>query len=147
MNAPSPVVRRVFTGFVAALALAFTASLTAQIPQRNVNMVSGLEWPGGDPFLQRQNEPSIAASTRNPLHLLAGSNDYRSIDLAGILGSEEVGDAWAGLFTSTDGGERWTSTLVPGFPFDPDPRGQASPLYGYHAAADPVVRAGTNGLM
>jgi parallel beta-helix repeat protein len=148
MSAPSLVIRRVCAAFGTAVALAFTASLTAQIPTRNVNMVSGLEWPGGDPFLQRQNEPSIAASTRNPLHLLAGSNDYRSIDLAGILGNDnEVGDAWAGLYTSTDGGERWKSTLVPGFPNDPDPRGQASPLYGYNAAADPVVRAGTNGLM
>jgi hypothetical protein len=26
----------------------------------NVNMVSGTTWPGGDPFLQRQNEPSMA---------------------------------------------------------------------------------------
>ena len=147
MNTPSLVARRVIAAFALASACAFTASLTAQIPSRNVNMVSGLEWPGGDPWLQRQNEPSVAASTRNPLHLLAGSNDYRSIDLAGILGSEETGDAWAGLYMSTDGGERWTSTLVPGFPHDPDPRGQASPLYGYHAAADPVVRAGTNGLM
>ncbi len=47
-------------------------SVVAQIPGRNVNMVAGTDWPGGDPFLQRQNEPSIAASTRNPLHLVAG---------------------------------------------------------------------------
>jgi len=147
MSAPSLAARRVLRAFIVASVCAFTASVAAQIPTRNVNMVSGLEWPLGDPFLQRQNEPSVAASTRNPLHLLAGANDYRSIDLAGILGSEETGDAWAGLFTSTDGGERWTSTLVPGFPFDPDPVGQASALYGYKAAADPVVRAGTNGLM
>ena len=29
------------------------------IAGRNVNMVSGTEWPDGDPFLQRQNEPTI----------------------------------------------------------------------------------------
>jgi len=48
---------------------------------RNVNMVSGRDWPNGDPYLQRQNEPSVAASTRNPLHLLGGANDYRTVDM------------------------------------------------------------------
>ena len=49
----------------------------AQVSGQNVNMVSGTNWTNGDPFLQRQNEPSIAASSRNPSHLLAGANDYR----------------------------------------------------------------------
>ena len=40
----------------------------AQIADRNINMVSGTTWPDGDPFLQRQNEPSMAASSRNPRH-------------------------------------------------------------------------------
>ena len=64
-----------------------------QIPGRNVNMVSGIAWPAGDPFLQRQNEPSLAVSSRNPSHLLAGSNDYRTVDLPGSPGAE-TGDAW-----------------------------------------------------
>ncbi len=34
----------------------------------------------GDLFLQRQVEPSIAVSTRNPDHLLAAFNDYRAVD-------------------------------------------------------------------
>ena len=50
----------------------------APIGGTNVNIVSGTSFPDGDPFLQRQNEPSSAASTRNPLHLLAGANDYRT---------------------------------------------------------------------
>ena len=40
------------------------ASLAAQVAGRNVNMVSGGTFPGGDPYLQKQNEPSIAVSTR-----------------------------------------------------------------------------------
>ena len=77
----------------AAIALAGGLALTtinAQIPGRNVNMVAGTQWPGGDPHLQRQNEPSIAASTRNPLHLLAGSNDYRTVDLPFPMSIDDV---------------------------------------------------------
>src|SRR3954465_9130417 len=137
--------RRLALALVAATALG-TAFIHAQIPGRNVNMVSGTSLIDGDPFLQRQNEPSVAASTRNPLHLLGGSNDYRTVDLPGIPGSEEAGDAWLGVFKSTDGGQRWKSTLIPGYPQDQTANGLASPLKGYQAGADPVVRAGTNGL-
>jgi hypothetical protein len=131
---------------IAFAAACVPAILAGQIPGRNVNMVTGITWPGGDPFLQRQNEPSVAASSRNPLHLLAGANDYRTIDLPGLPDSKEVGDAWMGLFKSTNGGATWTSTLLPGYPQDSSPEGALSPLKEYTAAADPVVRAGTNGL-
>ncbi len=131
----------------AVVVLSITATVGAQIPGRNVNMVAGTEWPGGDPFLQRQNEPSIAASTRNSLHLLAGSNDYRTVDLPGLPDDVETGDAWVSIYKSFDGGQRWASTLMPGYPQDTSATGIASPLKGYQAAADPVVRAGTNGLV
>ncbi|MEW6319979.1 MAG: right-handed parallel beta-helix repeat-containing protein [Acidobacteriota bacterium] len=122
------------------------SAVHAQLPGRNVNMVSGLDWPNGDPFLQRQNEPSIAASTRNPLHLVGGSNDYRTVDVPGLPDGSETGDAWLGVYKSQDGGQRWTSTLLPGYPQDTSPEGLASPLKGYQAGADPVVRAGVSGL-
>ena len=112
----------------------------------NVNMVSGTGWTNGDPFLQRQNEPSMAVSTRNTLHLLAGANDYRNVDVPGLLSIDVQGDAWVGLFKSFDGGQTWQSTLLPGYPLDSSPQGTASPIHGFQAAADPVVRAGTNGL-
>ncbi len=117
-------------------------------PGQNVNMVSGTKWPGGDPFLQRQNEPSIAVSTRNAQHLLAGANDYRTVDLpiSDVLPAGEAGDAWLGIFKSFDGGASWQSTLIPGFPQDKSPAGLASPMKGLTAASDPVVRAGTNGM-
>jgi uncharacterized protein YjbI with pentapeptide repeats len=125
-----------------------TALDSTMIAGRNVNMVSGTQLPGGDPWLQRQNEPSIAVSTRNPLHILAGANDYRTVDMSasegelpGIPGLS-TGDAWLGVYLSVDGGESWQSTLVPGYPQDLS----ASPLKAYVAASDPIVRAGTNGL-
>jgi Big-like domain-containing protein/pentapeptide repeat protein len=117
-----------------------------QTPGQNVNMVSGTKWPGGDPFLQRQNEPSLAVSTRNPIHLLAGANDYRSVDIPNPNSPDERGDAWLGVFKTFDGGATWGSTLLPGYPQDTTPAGMASPLHGFTTAADPVVRAGTNGL-
>src|SRR5512140_2724494 len=131
---------------LATLALAAAVSpVQAQVAGANVNMVSGTGWPGGDPFLQRQNEPSLAVSTRNPAHLLAGANDYRSVDLPG-LPVGETGDAWLGLFKSFDGGLTWQSTLLPGYPQDQSPEGLASPLKPFTAAADAVVRAGADGL-
>lgn len=125
---------------------------SAQIAGPNVNMVSGKTLPGGDPYLQRQNEPSIAVSTRNPLHLLAGANDYRTVDIPFVPGTEgedePKGDAWLGVFKSFDGGLTWRSTLIPGYRQDTSPEGAVSPLKaaGFQAAADPVVREGTNGL-
>lgn len=62
-------------------ALCIPTSAQSPTPGQNVNMVSGFTWPYGDPFLERQNEPSLAVSTRNPLHLLGGANDYRTVDL------------------------------------------------------------------
>ncbi len=128
---------------------------------RNVNMVSGITLPNGDPYLQRQNEPSITVSTRNTLHLLAGSNDYRTVDMP--LENEQLPgregplaaapDAWLGLYKSVDGGQSWASTLLPGFPQDTSAAGMASPLKfnpakkkGFTAAADPVVRSGPSGM-
>ena len=125
--------------------ISLTVAAQAQIPGRNINMVSGVQWPGGDPFLQRQNEPSIAVSTRNPQHLMAGANDYRTVDLPGLPGGE-TGDAWLGVFKSLDDGQTWNSTLVAGYPQDNSVTPLTSPLKGFQAAADPVVRAGTNGM-
>ena len=138
-----------FTFLALVLLLAIAQPAQAQSPGPNVNMVSGIGWPGGDPFLQRQNEPSLAVSSRNPLHLLAGANDYRTVDLAGLADQNEkiIADAWLGLFKSFDGGQTWQSTLLPGYQQDGTQAGLASPIRGMQAAADPIVRAGANGLL
>jgi len=127
---------------------AFAPAMLAQVPGPNVNMVSGTSWPGGDPFLQRQNEPSMAVSTRNPMHVLAGANDYRSVDLElALSGGAETGDSWLGLFKSFDGGLTWRSTLLPGCKYADPQCSDNGALHGlYDAGSDPVVRAGTNGM-
>jgi Putative Ig domain len=135
-----------------------TSRAQGPTPGQNVNMVSGSTWPYGDPFLERQNEPSLAVSTRNALHLLAGANDYRTVDLGTLFETEPgevntcpfpcppTAEPWVGQYISIDGGAHWQSTLLPGFPQDGSPQGTASPLHGFTTASDPVVRAGTNGL-
>ena len=109
----------------------------------------------GDPYLQRQNEPSMAVSTRNPMHLLAATNDYRTVyipdtegALPGIeLAAQASGDAWVGIFKSYNGGQSWATHLLPGYPQDNNTReGAESPLKAYEAACDPTVRAGASGL-
>ncbi len=61
---------RAFLGILCAVIISLAAHAQGPTPGQNINMVSGITFPGGDPFLQRQNEPSLAVSTRNPLHLL-----------------------------------------------------------------------------
>jgi hypothetical protein len=110
----------------------------------------------GDPYLQRQNEPSMAVSTRNPMHLLAATNDYRTVYIPTTEGAlpgielaaqaQDSGDAWVGIFKSYNGGQSWTTHLLPGYPQDGTADGLASPLKAYEAACDPTVRAGASGL-
>ena len=113
--------------FLAAVCMFVSATASAQIPGPNVNMVTGKVFPGGDPWLQKQNEPSGAVSTRNPCRLLAGANDYRAVNLPGLPGDKEIGDAWVGWYTSINCGQTWYSTLVPVFPQDQSAAGKSSP--------------------
>lgn len=124
---------------VVALSVAVPAAPQAPVPSRNVNMVSV------DPYLQKQNEPSIAVSTRNPCHLLAGANDYRTVNLPGLPDDREIGDAWVGLYKSIDCGQTWLAELMPGYPQDQTEAGLDAPVHGFTTAADPYVRAGAAG--
>ena len=126
--------------------LAIGSESEAQKPGRNVNMVSGDTLPFGDPYLQRQNEPECAISTRNSEHIFCVGNDYRTVDVPGLPDDTMAGDAWIGVYMSFDGGESFVSTLVPGYAQDSSSEGGNSPLQGYEFAADPVVKAGASGL-
>ncbi len=128
------------------------ASAWAQVPQvgSNVNMVSGTRFPEGDWNLTKQNEVSLAVSSRNPRHLLGGSNDYRLVlpDTAeGLRGAK----AWVSLYKSVDGGTSWFTTIPGGCPLSipqcNDATGLTAPLKALAPdfSADPTVRAGPYG--
>ena len=67
-----------------------------------------------------------------PSVVVAGSNDYCTVELAG--------GTWAGFYRSTDSGASWIDSLLPGYPTDTSPEGLASPLQqrGITNAGDPV---------
>ena len=135
--------------FLLALCLVASVTVRGQLPGPNVNMVTGKTFPGGDPWLQKQNEPSGAVSTKNPCHLLAGANDYRAVNLQfpqGLKTDKEIGDAWVGWYSSINCGQTWYSTLIPGYPQDTSAVGKSSPVYGLTTAGDPTVRAGAGGF-
>jgi hypothetical protein len=80
---------------------------------------------------RQQNEPSAAVDPSNPDHMVAGANDYCNVPTGG--------DAWAGLYYSTDRGSSWTNSLVPGYFQDTSAAGQASPQYRFVlGTGDPV---------
>jgi len=73
------------TAIAAVLAVALSYGASAQQAGENINVLPVV--PGnslkGDRLLQRQLEPSIVVSTRNPNHLAAFYIDYRTVDIAG----------------------------------------------------------------
>ena len=81
---------------------------------------------------RQQNEPSTAVDARTPTVVVAGSNDYCTVELAG--------GTWTGLYRSENSGATWVDSLLPGYPTDSSPEGLASPLHqrGTTNAGDPV---------
>ncbi|MCW2601079.1 MAG: hypothetical protein JWM02_2908 [Frankiales bacterium] len=81
---------------------------------------------------RQQNEPSTAVDPRDPSIIVAGSNDYCTVPGAG--------GTWTGMYRSTNAGSNFSGSVVPGYPTDSSPEGQASPLHqrGLVNAGDPV---------
>jgi CARDB protein/putative Ig domain-containing protein len=157
--------------FAVAMAIALSLAGSAQQVGPNVNVLSGIDPYTGDAYLQRQNEPAVAISSRNADHLMLAFNDYRTVDIAsdtsepdaavfakaerkpkskGIITAESVRaasppEAWIGLAFSRDRGRTFYNALLPGYPQDTSAVGKASPVYGDNAGSDPVLIAGQNG--
>jgi hypothetical protein len=85
---------------------------------------------------RQQNEPAAAVNPTNAALMTAGANDYCTTPTAG--------DVWAGFYYSSDGGDNWTDSLVPGYPTDTSAAGQQSPVFGRSAAAGDPVQAWDN---
>jgi hypothetical protein len=80
---------------------------------------------------RQQNEPAAAVSPQNGTYMSSGSNDYCTVPTGG--------GTWAGFYYSSNGGDTWVDSLLPGYPTDTSAEGQASPLFGFvNNAGDPV---------
>jgi hypothetical protein len=83
------------------------------------------------------NEPYTVIDPTNPDLIVAGWNDYCLTDL---------GAGWQGFAYSTDRGETWTDSIVPGYPQDTSAEGMESPLFGSHTdAGDPIAAFDNDG--
>ncbi len=68
-----------------------TSSGPAVTVTPNVNVLRNVSDPLlGDAYLQRQTEPVVAISTRNPDHIMVAANDYRTVDIATDQGIGQV---------------------------------------------------------
>ena len=85
---------------------------------------------------RQNNEPFSVIDPTDPDVIIAGSNDYCLTDFQ---------DSWEGFYFSTDAGETWTDSLVPGYPQDTSDEGLASPLQGNASAGDPIAAFDNDG--
>ena len=89
---------------------------------------------------RQQNEPAAAVAPHHTDLMTAGANDYCTL--------ETTGDVWAGFYYSSDGGETWANSLLPGYPTDTSVEGRQSPLYRFvTAAGDPVQEWNNDGKL
>ena len=84
------------------------------------------------------NEPTVAIDPTNPDVMAAGWNDYCQTDLAA---------GWMGIAFSTDGGDSWIDSTIPGYPLDDSAEGAQSPLKGRTDAGDPLVAFDNDGRL
>jgi hypothetical protein len=88
----------------------------------------------------RQNEPAVAVDPRNTEVVLGSSNDY-----CGVYNTDDadghpipVGPIWMGYYRSENGGDSFTSSLIPGYPDDTSPYASLSQARTA-SSGDPVI--------
>jgi hypothetical protein len=126
---------------VAALMSSLTTGVAYAATEAKVSDHAYVRVDGGtDPTIaacsvnnRAQNEPTASVNPSNGQLMSSGANDYCPVQ------TPPVG-TWAGFYYSGNGGASWTNSLLPGYPTDTSPQGQASPLYkeGLTNAGDPV---------
>ncbi len=86
----------------------------------------------------RQNEPAVAIDPRNTSVVLGSSNDYCGVyqNVGGTL--QPVGPIWLGYYRSQNGGQTFTSSLVPGYPQDTSPYAALAHIRTA-SSGDPVI--------
>jgi hypothetical protein len=80
---------KIFAAALIAVCLSIVGSAQQVGDNINVLPVAGADPIRGDAYLQRQVEPALAVSTRNPQHMMAFFNDYRAVDVPGDIGIGE----------------------------------------------------------
>ena len=100
----------------------------------SIQACNDTEDPAAFGAFTQNNEPFSVVDPSNQDLIVTGWNDY-------------CGD-WMGLGFSTDGGQTWTDSLVPGYPADTSTEGMASPEFGRtNEASDPVAAFSPDGSM
>src|SRR5712691_4187553 len=79
--------------------------------------------------LRQQNEPAVAIDPGDTSFIVASANDY--------CGVPSFGDAWQGIYTSTNGGGSWSDSLLPGYPGSGD--STALSAAGDTSSGDPLL--------
>ena len=79
---------------------------------------------------RQQVETTVSIDPHNSSIIVAGAQDLRLRPLE---------HRWLGYYRSTDNGQAWTSTLLPGYPGDNSLQGLSSPLHGSNTTSDPVL--------
>ena len=127
-----------------------TDGTDVKVTDDNNNVDGGIAnvTPSKDAQNRQSNETTVSISpVASPVTGAVGdivamsANDYRMVP--------HTADVWMPVYLSFDGGTSWFgappfphgyNTMVPGFPTDTSPAGQASPLLGLDGSGDPSIR-------